>query len=67
VFMKLILLGLSFWYGAKLVVRGEITGSSVLVVFLALIIGTTSLIMLPQSLMAIAQVEGKRDREENSD
>jgi ABC-type multidrug transport system fused ATPase/permease subunit len=46
---------LAFWYGSRLVIRGEISGSTVLVVFMAMLIGTTSLIMLPQPSIAIAQ------------
>ncbi|KAG9306772.1 hypothetical protein G9A89_005672 [Geosiphon pyriformis] len=35
--------GLAFWYGAKLVVNGELTGDQVLNVFFAIIIGAFSL------------------------
>eukprot|EP00026_Physarum_polycephalum_P000633 Phypoly_transcript_00634.p1 GENE.Phypoly_transcript_00634~~Phypoly_transcript_00634.p1 ORF type:complete len:1124 (+),score=212.16 Phypoly_transcript_00634:900-4271(+) len=49
--------GLAFWYGSKLVVRGEINGSTVLVVFMAMLIGTTSLLFIPQSLIAVVQAQ----------
>ena len=45
---------IGFWYGSRLVISGEITGGSVLVVFLGMILGIFCIVFTPASLMAIA-------------
>lgn len=52
-------LGLAFWYGSRQVVSGDMSGSDVLVVFMSMLVGTTALIMMPQPVMAIVQVEDR--------
>ncbi len=49
-------IALAFWYGSKLVVRSEMNGADVLVVFMAMLLGAAALIMIPQNAMAVAQV-----------
>ncbi|KAI7858541.1 P-loop containing nucleoside triphosphate hydrolase protein [Circinella umbellata] len=50
--------GLSFWYGAKLVDEGTLTGGVVLIAFFAMLIGTMSLLSLPMNLSAVASACG---------
>ncbi|KAI9271625.1 P-loop containing nucleoside triphosphate hydrolase protein [Phascolomyces articulosus] len=50
--------GLSFWYGAKLVNEGTLTGDIVLIAFFAMLIGTMSLLSLPMNLAAVASACG---------
>ncbi|KAK4518231.1 uncharacterized protein ATC70_001583 [Mucor velutinosus] len=49
---------LALWYGATLVVRGQLTGPIVLVVFLAMMMGFTSLLQLPANLSAVSSACG---------
>ncbi|KAI8142620.1 P-loop containing nucleoside triphosphate hydrolase protein [Fennellomyces sp. T-0311] len=54
--------GLSFWYGAKLVDEGTVTGATVLVAFFAMLVGTMSLLSLPMNLAAVASACGAAHR-----
>ncbi|KAI9276723.1 P-loop containing nucleoside triphosphate hydrolase protein [Phascolomyces articulosus] len=49
---------ISFWYGAKLVKEGTLTGDVVLIAFFAMLIGTMSLLSLPMNLAAVASACG---------
>ncbi|KAI9271642.1 P-loop containing nucleoside triphosphate hydrolase protein [Phascolomyces articulosus] len=49
---------LSFWYGAKLVNEGTLTGDIVLIAFFAMLIGIMSLLSLPLNLAAVASACG---------
>ncbi|GAA5812686.1 hypothetical protein MFLAVUS_006143 [Mucor flavus] len=46
--------GLSFWYGSGLVYKHQMDGSTVLVVFLAMMIGEFSLLQMPTNLAAVS-------------
>lgn len=46
--------GLSLWFGSKLVTDGQMTGPSVFVVFLAMMLGCMSFVKLPPNLSAVA-------------
>ncbi|KAL0085182.1 P-loop containing nucleoside triphosphate hydrolase protein [Phycomyces blakesleeanus] len=50
--------GLSLWYGSQLVVRGTLQGSTVLVVFFSMMMGSMALIQLPTSLVSISSASG---------
>ncbi|KAI9011907.1 putative ABC transporter protein [Phycomyces nitens] len=50
--------GLSLWYGSQLVIRGTLTGSTVLVVFFSMMMGSMALIQLPTSLIAVSSASG---------
>ncbi|KAI8372233.1 P-loop containing nucleoside triphosphate hydrolase protein [Choanephora cucurbitarum] len=49
---------IALWYGSKLVADGVLTGPTVLVVFLAMIMGSTSLLQLPSNLSAVSTASG---------
>ncbi|KAL9555441.1 hypothetical protein MBANPS3_002351 [Mucor bainieri] len=49
---------LALWYGATLVVKGQLTGPIVLVVFLAMMMGCMSLLQLPANLSAVSSACG---------
>ncbi|KAI8371097.1 putative ABC transporter protein [Blakeslea trispora] len=49
---------IALWYGSKLVGDGVLTGPTVLVVFLAMIMGSTSLLQLPSNLSAVSTASG---------
>ncbi|KAI7903328.1 P-loop containing nucleoside triphosphate hydrolase protein [Cokeromyces recurvatus] len=49
---------LALWYGAKLVSQEKLTGSVVLVVFLSMIMGSMSLLQLPNNLSAVSSACG---------
>ncbi|KAI7885366.1 P-loop containing nucleoside triphosphate hydrolase protein [Lichtheimia hyalospora FSU 10163] len=46
--------GLSFWYGAKLVRDGRMTGAKVIIVFYAMLVGTMAFMNLPLNLSAVS-------------
>ncbi|KAL0079202.1 P-loop containing nucleoside triphosphate hydrolase protein [Phycomyces blakesleeanus] len=50
--------GLAFWYGAKLVMSGEMIGPMVMVVFFAMIMGAMALLQLPPNFAAITTASG---------
>ncbi|KAI9482877.1 MAG: P-loop containing nucleoside triphosphate hydrolase protein [Benjaminiella poitrasii] len=50
--------GLTFWYGGRLIRRGEIDGPTVMVVFYSMMIGAMSLLMLPPNLSAVSSARG---------
>ncbi|KAJ2964662.1 hypothetical protein NQZ79_g546 [Umbelopsis isabellina] len=50
--------GLAFWYGSQLVMKGTMDGPTVLVVFIAMIIGAMSLLQVPPNLSAISSARG---------
>ncbi|KAI8077272.1 P-loop containing nucleoside triphosphate hydrolase protein [Gilbertella persicaria] len=50
--------GLSLWYGSGLVIQGELDGSSVFVVFIAMMMGTMSFVKLPPNLAAVSSARG---------
>jgi ATP-binding cassette subfamily B (MDR/TAP) protein 1 len=50
--------GLAFWYGSELVMEQKMNGPTVLVVFIAMIIGAMSLLQLPPNLSAISSARG---------
>lgn len=50
--------GLAFWYGSTLVMESKMDGPTVLVVFIAMIIGAMSLLQLPPNLSAISSARG---------
>ncbi|KAI8146321.1 putative ABC transporter protein [Fennellomyces sp. T-0311] len=54
--------GLAFWYGAKLVDEGKLTGPMVLIAFYAMLIGTMSLLSLPLNLAAVSSACGAAHR-----
>ncbi|KAI9021523.1 putative ABC transporter protein [Phycomyces nitens] len=49
---------LSFWYGGQLVIKGEMNGPDVLVVFLSMMIGAMALLQLPPNLSAVSSACG---------
>ncbi|CEP14859.1 hypothetical protein [Parasitella parasitica] len=46
--------GLSLWFGSKLVTEGKLTGPSVFVVFLSMMLGCMSFVKLPPNLSAVS-------------
>ncbi|CAO0789626.1 unnamed protein product [Mucor circinelloides] len=50
--------GLSFWYGSKLTLEGEMEGADVLVVFFSMITGAAGLLLMPQNLSAVSSACG---------
>ncbi|KAL7752500.1 hypothetical protein RI367_002034 [Sorochytrium milnesiophthora] len=50
--------GLAFWYGAQLVIKDEMDGSQVMVVFFAMLMGAMALIILPPNMSAVATARG---------
>ncbi|KAG0172209.1 ATP-binding cassette, sub-B (MDR TAP), member 4 [Apophysomyces sp. BC1034] len=50
--------GLAFWYGSQLVINRQLDGSTVLVVFFAMIMGAISLLQLPPNLSAVSSAAG---------
>ncbi|KAK4510403.1 uncharacterized protein ATC70_004833 [Mucor velutinosus] len=46
--------GLSLWFGSKLVTEGHLTGPSVFIVFLAMMLGCMSFVKLPPNLSAVS-------------
>ncbi|KAL0087186.1 P-loop containing nucleoside triphosphate hydrolase protein [Phycomyces blakesleeanus] len=50
--------GLSFWYGAQLVIKGTFDGPTVLIVFFAMIMGAMALLQLPPNLSAVSSACG---------
>ncbi|KAL0140038.1 P-loop containing nucleoside triphosphate hydrolase protein [Mucor lusitanicus] len=46
--------GLSLWFGSKLVTEGHMTGPSVFIVFLAMMLGCMSFVKLPPNLSAVS-------------
>ncbi|ORY35943.1 P-loop containing nucleoside triphosphate hydrolase protein [Rhizoclosmatium globosum] len=50
--------GLAFWYGSRLVVQGRMGGQDVLVTFLALMMGSFALMMVPPNLSAVGSARG---------
>eukprot|EP00026_Physarum_polycephalum_P001240 Phypoly_transcript_01241.p2 GENE.Phypoly_transcript_01241~~Phypoly_transcript_01241.p2 ORF type:complete len:571 (+),score=92.86 Phypoly_transcript_01241:219-1715(+) len=46
--------GLAFWYGSKLVIRKELSGGTMTIVFFAMLTGAMALITIPTSIQAIA-------------
>ncbi|KAG2198260.1 hypothetical protein INT47_004344 [Mucor saturninus] len=53
-FMLFGMYGLSFWYGSGLVHQHKMDGSTVLVVFLSMMIGEFSLLQMPTNLAAVS-------------
>ncbi|KAI8143269.1 putative ABC transporter protein [Fennellomyces sp. T-0311] len=54
--------GLTFWYGAKLIDKGSVDISTVLIAFFAMLMGTNSLMPLPMNLSAVASACGSAYR-----
>ncbi|KAJ1558812.1 Multidrug resistance protein 1 [Nowakowskiella sp. JEL0078] len=50
--------GLAFWYGSRLVLSGDMTPGTVIVVFMSILIGAFSLINIPPNLSAISSARG---------
>ncbi|KAK4510318.1 RNA-dependent ATPase [Mucor velutinosus] len=50
--------GLALWYGSTKVVQGELTGPAVFVAFLAMMMGSMSMIRLPVNLSAVSSARG---------
>ncbi|KAF7732288.1 ATP-binding cassette, sub-B (MDR TAP), member 4 [Apophysomyces ossiformis] len=50
--------GLAFWYGTQLVIKQQLEGPTVLVVFFAMIMGAISLLQLPPNLAAVSSAAG---------
>ncbi|KAI8991707.1 P-loop containing nucleoside triphosphate hydrolase protein [Mycotypha africana] len=50
--------GLALWYGSMKVAQGELTGPQVFVAFLAMMLGSMSLIKLPSNLSAVSTACG---------
>ncbi|KAI8643420.1 P-loop containing nucleoside triphosphate hydrolase protein [Parasitella parasitica] len=46
--------GLALWFGSKLVTEGKLTGPSVFVVFLSMMLGCMSFVKLPPNLSAVS-------------
>ncbi|KAL0086716.1 P-loop containing nucleoside triphosphate hydrolase protein [Phycomyces blakesleeanus] len=49
---------LAFWYGGQLVIKGQINGPTVLVVFMSMITGAMSLLQMPPNLSAVSSACG---------
>ncbi|KAI9478125.1 MAG: P-loop containing nucleoside triphosphate hydrolase protein [Benjaminiella poitrasii] len=50
--------GLALWFGSRLVVQGHLTGPSVFIVFLSMMLGCMSFVKLPPNLSAISNARG---------
>jgi ABC-type multidrug transport system fused ATPase/permease subunit len=50
--------GLALWYGSSLVIKGYLTGPSVFIVFMAMMIGSISFLKLPPNLSAVSSARG---------
>ncbi|KAI8391129.1 putative ABC transporter protein [Radiomyces spectabilis] len=50
--------GLSLWYGCKLATEGHVDGTTILIVFFAMIIGALVLLQLPQNFSAVSSAAG---------
>ncbi|KAL7331771.1 hypothetical protein PS15p_203920 [Mucor circinelloides] len=46
--------GLSLWFGSRLVTQGQLTGPSVFIVFLSMMLGCMSFVKLPTNLSAVS-------------
>lgn len=49
---------LALWYGSQLVIKGQMDGGTVLVVFLSMMMGCMSLLQLPANLSAVSSGTG---------
>ncbi|KAI7892208.1 P-loop containing nucleoside triphosphate hydrolase protein [Mucor mucedo] len=49
---------LALWYGSQLVIKGQMDGPTVLVVFMSMMVGSMSLINLPATMSAIFSARG---------
>lgn len=50
--------GLALWFGSRLVSQGQLTGPSVFIIFLSMMIGCMSFVKLPPNISAIASARG---------
>lgn len=50
--------GLALWFGSLLVIQGHLSGPSVFIIFLSMMIGCMSFVKLPPNLSAIASARG---------
>jgi ATP-binding cassette subfamily B (MDR/TAP) protein 1 len=50
--------GLALWFGSRLVVQGILTGPSVFIVFLSMMLGCMSFVKLPPNLSAVSSARG---------
>ncbi|KAI9478271.1 MAG: P-loop containing nucleoside triphosphate hydrolase protein [Benjaminiella poitrasii] len=57
-FVLFSMFGLALWYGSTQVVKGNLTGPQVFVAFLAMMMGSMSLLKLPSNLAAVSSARG---------